>query len=110
MGQLIANLANKLKCDYEYNSFKVGSAPDPSETYLIFNYPNREDAYADNQNYAKITALDLEFYSDKKRIESEIIIEDFLETNELLYTKTESFLDSEQMYMVLYEMEVLING
>jgi len=107
---IIKPAAEAIGCRYVYNAFKVGSAPDPRDKYIIFRYPNRNDFVADDKNYAKITALDIELYSDEKAFEAEAVIEDILDDLEIVYVKTDSFIEDEQMYMCLYEMEVNINA
>lgn len=107
---IVKAAADQIGCRYTYNAFKVGSAPDPADKYIIFRYPERNDFIADNKNYAKITALDIELYSEDKAFEAEAVIEEILEANEIVYVKTDSYIEDEQMYMCLYEMEVMINA
>ena len=45
-------------------------------------------------------------YTDKKQPELEEQVEAVLAQHEIYYTKTELFIDSEELYEVLYEMEV----
>ena len=45
-------------------------------------------------------------YTDKKLPELEEQVETVLAQHEIYYTKTELFIDSEELYEVLYEMEV----
>ena len=76
--------------------------------YICFYYPNRDDMKADNKNYTKITALNIELYTDEKDFELEGKLEGILEAHGIVYTKDETYLDSERMYMVAYTMEVII--
>ena len=107
---VIERAANAIGCVYTYECFEVGSAPDPAQKYIIFRYPGRDDFFADNKNYAHIAQLDFELYSDTKAFEAEEVIEGILEELDITYQKTDAFLESEQMYCCLYEMEVMING
>ena len=50
--------------------------------------------------------LNIELYSDIKDWDNEKKVEDILEKYGIAYQKTESYLESEKMYEVLYEMEV----
>ena len=61
---------------------------------------------ADNLAYFSCKQLDIELYTDKKQPELEEQVESVLSQHEIYYTKTETFIDSEELYEVLYEMEV----
>ena len=50
--------------------------------------------------------MNLELYTDQKDFKLEKRVEQVLSEAGLYWDKTESFLDEEQMYEVLYEMEV----
>ncbi len=45
-------------------------------------------------------------YTNRKQPELEEQVESVLSQHEIYYTKTELFIDSEELYEVLYEMEV----
>lgn len=103
----IATMVSSIGDDYTYYSFPVGEAPELP--YNIFYYPNRDDFNADGTNYQQITNLIIEHYSDEKDFDGEAAVEAVLETNGLVYTKTESYISDEKMFMVTYEMEVLLD-
>ena len=50
--------------------------------------------------------LDIELYTDKKAPDLEKQVESVLRRHHIYYTKTETWIPSEKMYEVLYEMEV----
>lgn len=54
--------------------------------------------------------MDIELYTNKKDPDIEAKVEAVLTEHGFFYEKTESYLESEKMYEVLYEMEVLISG
>ena len=62
--------------------------------------------FADGIVYEKIARLNLELYTAQKDFELEERLESLLETEGMAWNKTEAFLDEEQLYEVLYEMEV----
>ena len=62
--------------------------------------------FQDNVAYFSCKQLDIELYTDKKQPELEEQVETVLSQHEIYYTKTETFIDSEELYEVLYEMEV----
>lgn len=84
--------------------------PVPNLPYLIYYYPSGEGEGADNKSYAKIDKLNLELYTKNKDFDTEAKIEKVLNANDLYYSRSESYLSDEQMYEVLYEMEIVING
>ena len=91
-----------------YYQWPVGSAPEPP--YVIYYYPNSDDVHADNTNYVAVRPVNIELYTDNKDFTAEAAIEGILKNNGLSWQKTETHLDDESMFMVLYEMEVIING
>lgn len=91
-----------------YHHFEEGQSPDLP--FLVYLYPESNNFSADGIVYQKITELDIELYTDKKNLNAEKKIETVLKKNGFFYNKTETYLDTEKMYEVLYEMEVVIHG
>lgn len=91
-----------------YYQWPINQAP--ALPYVVYYYPNRADDPADNVNYGLITALNVELYTKEKSFTDEAEMEEALTAMGLVWEKTETFLDSEQMYEVLYESEVCLNG
>ena len=54
--------------------------------------------------------MNLELYTDSKDFALEQQVEQVLRTAEFTWNKTEDYLEDEEMYEVLYEMEVLMYG
>lgn len=104
----IATMMNSIGQKFTYYSYPVGQAPNPP--YNIFYYPNRDDFIADGTNYQQITTLIIEHYSDEKDFSGEAAVEAKLTANGLVYSKEETYIESEKMFMVTYEMEVLLDG
>lgn len=90
-----------------YHHFEEGQEPD--KPYLVYLYPGTNNFSADGVVYQGINQLDIELYTDKKDLETEKKVEAVLKEHGFFYEKTETYLESEKMYEVLYEMEVLIN-
>ena len=76
--------------------------------FICFFYPNNNDFLADNSNYQKIERLVIELYTDNKDFTLEAAVEAVLSVNGLVYTRSEQYLDSERMQMVIYETDVII--
>ena len=94
--------------DYTYYQFADDSAPELP--YMIFYYPSSANDGADNVVWQKINHLNIELYTDNKEFGIENELEAVLTEHGFFYDKTEQFIDSEKMFEVLYEMEVVING
>ena len=89
---------------YAYHHFAEGESPQPP--FLLFLSPGEETFSADNVAYYSFKQLDIELYTDKKRPALEEEIEAVLTQHEIYFTKTESWIASEKLYEVLYEMTI----
>ena len=92
---------------YAYYQFTKDTAKAPP--FVCFFYTGDDDVIADNSNYQSIEKLRVELYADYKDFESEALIEDAFVKNQLVWDKDETFIDSEKLYMTVYESEVIIN-
>lgn len=91
-----------------YYSYPVGKAP--SLPFIVWYFPNSSNFSADDEVYANIEALNIELYTENKDFNTEKVVEDVLDANNEFWEKSESYINDEHMYEVLYELEVLING
>lgn len=89
---------------YAYHHFVEGESPDPP--FAVFLYPKADNFSADGKPYYKINRLDIEVYTDLKDVELENKVEAVLESHGIFYAKSEVWIESENLYEVLYEMEV----
>lgn len=104
----IATVADLLNCEYTFNIFDDNSASAPP--YIVFFYDGSNDFNADDQNYIKIRAVTIEFYSAFKDIDSETALESYLTENYIPYQKSENYISNEKTYQTTYSMEVIINA
>lgn len=88
-----------------YDHFAEGESPEPP--FLIFLFPGTDNVFADDTVYQKIHELNIELYTDKKDPETENLIEDILIAYELPYEKSEVWIESEKMYEVLYQTQMI---
>ena len=100
----IAEMMEEMELPFAYHHFAEGESPAPP--FLLFLSPGENTFSADNSAYFSCKQLDIELYTDKKLPELEEQVETVLAQHEIYYTKTELFIDSEELYEVLYEMEV----
>lgn len=80
----------------------------PPLPYVIFYYPATDNFSADNIVYQQIIQLNVELYTKRKDFASEMLVETVLNENGLFWEKQESFIESEDMYEVLYILEIAI--
>lgn len=101
----LRELLEALEIPVKYRAFKVGEAP--NLPYILFyKEDNQGTLKADNQNYAKVSDVTIELYSDEKDIVLEEQLESILDTNKIEYDTYESYLETESMYEVAYEITI----
>ena len=87
-----------------YRAFPIGAAP--SLPFICFMEVSSDNFVADCKVYHKITEVDIELYSDQKDTVSEEGIESMLNTNKIVWDKSEYYIDSENMLQVVYGIEI----
>lgn len=104
----VKNMIESIGLPFVYYQFPINQAP--SLPYVIYYYPNSDNFGADNYVYQKIQTLNIEVYTKDKDFAIEKQVEDVLDEHLIFWNKSESYITSENMYEVIYEMEVLIDG
>ena len=89
--------------DTAYGEFKESVSP----PFAIVLENDSDDQYADNSNYKKITDCSIEYYNDIKHPPTEKKIEDKLKELKLSYTKRETIIESESMFQVVYDLQII---
>ena len=84
--------------------------PAPPPPFICYYYTGDNDMKADDCNYQAIRQLTVELYCDNKNFILEQAVESALTSNGFVYSKTETYIDSEKMYMTTYETEVVITN
>lgn len=102
----IATMVESIGLPYAYYQFPEGT--DQACPFICFFLDSSNDFAADNTNYQKIRSLNIELYTDNKDFTLEQTVEDILSGSGLVYYREETYLDSERMYMVSYETEIVI--
>ena len=90
-----------------YYSFPIGDVP--ALPYLVWYLPSSNNVDADDKVYKKIETLNIELYTKTKSFAKEKAVEDVLDTWQMVWEKSESYLDDEKMYEVLYEMQIIVD-
>ena len=108
--QEIAEMIASVGLPYAYDHFEDKDGEHPQgPPFICFMYPNRDDFMADNTNYARITALNIELYTDNVDFDIEEQLEAALNSAELPYAKAQVYIDGERMYQTTYTTEVYLN-
>lgn len=100
----IATMVKEMGLPCAYHHFAEGESPPPP--FVVFLSPGEHVFHADNIRYAGWKQLDVELYTDIKNPAAEQMVEDVLTAHEISYVKSETWIESEKLYEVLYEMEV----
>lgn len=104
----IKDLLDAIGLPYTYHHWDKENVPELP--WIVFDYPAQNDFLADDSIYQKITALQIDLYTDRKDLQTEAMVEQVLEQNGIVYTKEETYIASEKMYEITYETELIING
>jgi hypothetical protein len=104
----ISTMLSAVGVPFAYHHFEEGSGQQPP--FITFYYEGENDLKADNINYQPVRPLTIELYTDNKDFVLEAAVEAVLTANGLAFSRAETYIESERMYMVSYNTEVLING
>ena len=88
---------------FAYDHFAEGEAPDPP--FICYLLPGSDNFAADGRAYYKINEVRIELYTDKKDLAMEQAVEGVLDAHSIFYDKSETWIDSEKLYEVLYQYE-----
>lgn len=88
---------------YAYDHFAEGEGPDPP--FLCYLLPGSDNFSADGKIYLKISEVRIELYTDSKDLAMEGRVEDVLDAEGIFYNKSETWIDSEKLYEVLYQFD-----
>lgn len=100
----VVQMVKGFRLPYAYDHFAEGESPEPP--FVVYLYPKSDNFAADGIAYYKKEKLHVELYTDSKDIDLEQQIEDVLDAHGLFYNKSEVWIQSEQLYEVLYQTEV----
>ena len=102
----VATMVSSIGLPYAYYEFPDGTEQEPP--FVCFFYGDSDDMYADNSNFAAIRPVTIELYTANKDFTTESTVESVLSTNGLPYRKTETYIDTEHMFQISYDVEILI--
>lgn len=88
---------------------KFPDGTDQAPPYICYYFGIDNDFYADGSNYVNIADLTIELYTATKDFTMEKAVETALRSNGLKWTREESDVEDEKLYMVRYMTEVVMN-
>jgi hypothetical protein len=90
---------------YAYDHFGKEDHPD-GPPFICFLYTGSDNFFADGKVYQKITGLRVELYTDEKDFALERSVEAALDAAGLCWNSSETWIESEHMYEVVYSTEI----
>ncbi|CUX23202.1 hypothetical protein [Clostridium sp. C105KSO13] len=102
----ILQILGKIQMPFAYDHFAEGEAPDPP--FICYLLPDSNNFSADGKVYYKVNNVHIELYTDLKDLSMEAAVEAVLDEHGIFYNKSETWIESEKLYEILYtfEMEV----
>ena len=103
----IAAILKQIGLSFAYDHFAEGESPAPP--FICYLIPNSDNFSADGRVYYKINEIHIELYTDFKDLSAEQKVEAVLDEHGIFYEKTEVWIESENLYEVLYTFEMEVN-
>jgi hypothetical protein len=75
--------------------------------FIVYYYVSSADVAADNSNYLAVDGYNIELYTDAKDLAAEAAVEAQLKALGLVWRKSEFYIDTENMFEVLYQVELI---
>ncbi len=106
----LVSIIQEMNILFAYDHFAEGESPEPP--FICYLIPGSDNFAADGKVYFKMNEVRIELYTDFKDLDLESRVEGVLDGNEIFYNKSETWIQSEKLYEVMYsfEMEGLNNG
>lgn len=104
--EVLLQILSETQIPFAYHHFAEGESPEPP--FICYLLPGSNNFSADGKVYYKINEVHIELYTDLKDLAVEQQLEDVLDEHGIFYNKSETWIESEKLYEVLYtfEMEV----
>ena len=102
----LLQILSETQIPFAYHHFAEAESPEPP--FICYLLPGSNNFSADGKVYYKINEVHIELYTDLKDLAVEQQLEDVLDEHGIFYNKSETWIESEKLYEVLYtfEMEV----
>lgn len=93
---------------FTYYAFPEKEAP--NLPYITFYYPASRNIPSDDVVYQKVEELTIELYTENKDFALEANVENVLNKYNIVWDKSEDYINSEHMFMITFETEIYIDG
>lgn len=105
---MVTKILEELGLPFAYDHFAEGESPETP--FICYLSPGSDNFAADGKVYYKINEFHIELYTDYKDPELEERLEDILYDASIFYEKSETWIESEKLYEVLYTFEMEANN
>ena len=99
----LLQILSETQIPFAYHHFAEGESPDPP--FICYLLPGSNNFSADGKVYYKINEVHIELYTDLKDLAVEQQLEEVLDEHGIFYNKSETWIESEKLYEVLYAFE-----
>lgn len=99
----LLQILSETQIPFAYHHFAEGESPEPP--FICYLLPGSNNFSADGKVYYKINEVHIELYTDLKDLAVEQQLEDVLDEHGIFYNKSETWIESEKLYEVLYAFE-----
>ncbi len=99
----LLQMLNEMQIPFAYHHFAEGESPEPP--FICYLLPGSNNFSADGKVYYKINEVHIELYTDLKDLAVEQQLEEVLDEHGIFYNKSETWIESEKLYEVLYTFE-----
>ena len=103
MEELVQMIA-EMGIPFAYDHFAEGESPEPP--FLCYLIPGSDHFSADGRVYQRIVQVHIELYTDSKDPAVEKKVAAVLDEHGIFYDQTETWIDSEKLYEVLFSFEI----
>ena len=102
----IVEMLQEMNIPFAYDHFAEGESPEPP--FICYLIPGSDNFAADGKVYFKMNEVRIEMYTDFKDLDLESRVEGVLDGHEIFYNKSETWIQSEKLYEVMYSFELKV--
>ena len=100
----LVKIIDEMDIPFAYDHFAEGESPDPP--FICYLLPDDGNFAADGRVYYRISGVRIELYTDFKDPSLEEKVTAVLDSHGIFYDQTETWIDSEKLYEVLFSFEI----
>ena len=100
----LLTMLKEMGIPFAYDHFAEGDSPEPP--FICYLLPGVNHFAADGKAYFKINEVHIELYTDYKDLSVEQKVETVLDKYGIFYTKSETWIESEKFYEILYSFDM----